>query len=59
MFMSFSGKMAYRGLRWMTTLFPSMKEDFTDIDTELEKPEESIKRINMFFRRIKSHGIKR
>jgi len=35
--MSFSGKAAYKTLRIITTLFPSMKADFTDIDAELEK----------------------
>ena len=35
--MSFSGKMAYRTLKLMTTLAPSIKEDFTDVNTELEK----------------------
>ena len=35
--MSVSGKMAYRLLKLMTTIVPSMKEDFTDVDTELEK----------------------
>lgn len=35
--MSFSGKLAYRMLKQMTTIFPSMKENFTDIDAELEK----------------------
>ena len=35
--MSFSGKAAYRLLKIMTTVFPSMKADYTDLDTELEK----------------------
>ena len=35
--MSFSGKMAYKMLKLMTTIFPSMKADFTDVDTELAK----------------------
>lgn len=35
--MSVSGKMAYKLLRLMTTIVPSMKEDFTDVNTELEK----------------------
>ena len=35
--MSITGGLAYRMLRVMTTLFPSMKADFTDLDTELEK----------------------
>ena len=32
-----SGKLAYRALKLMTTVIPSMKEDFTDVDTALEK----------------------
>ena len=35
--MSFSGKAAYRLFKIMTTVFPSMKADYTDLDTELEK----------------------
>lgn len=35
--MSFSGKLAYRALKLMTTVIPWMKEDFTDVDTALEK----------------------
>lgn len=35
--MSFSEKLAYRALKLMTTVIPSMKEDFTDVDTALEK----------------------
>ena len=35
--MSFTGKLSYRILKLMTTIFPSMKADFTDIDTELKK----------------------
>jgi len=35
--MSFSGKAAYRLLKIVTTVFPSMKADYTDLDTELEK----------------------
>ena len=37
--MSFSGKMAYKILKLMTTMIPSMKADFTDISKELEKAE--------------------
>lgn len=35
--MSVSGAMAYGMLKAMTTIVPSMKEDFTDIDTKLAK----------------------
>jgi len=35
--MSFSGRMAYNALRLMTTVFPAMKADFTDLETALEK----------------------
>ena len=35
--MSFSGKLAYRALKLMTTVISSMKEDLTDVDTALEK----------------------
>lgn len=35
--MSFSGAMAYGALKILTAIFPSMKADFTDIDTKLEK----------------------
>ena len=35
--MSFSGNMAYGLLQIITTIFPAMKADFTDIHAELEK----------------------
>ena len=35
--MSFSGAMAYGALKILTVIFPSMKADFADIDTKLEK----------------------
>ena len=35
--MSFSGKVSYRILKLMTTIFPSIKADFADINTELKK----------------------
>lgn len=40
--MSFSGKIAYKMMMIMTKVFPTMKTDFTDVDSTLEKA----KRIN-------------
>ena len=48
--MSVSRAMAYGMLKAMTTIVPSMKEDFTDIDTKLAKAKKSTRRIGMCFR---------
>ena len=47
--MSFTGKLSYRILKLMTTIFPSMKADFTDIDRELEKARRINKKNNYVF----------
>lgn len=57
--MSVSGAMAYGMLKAMTTIVPSMKEDFTDIDTKLAKAKKSTRRIGMCFRPIGRLCIKK